>query len=114
MLIFGLVIFLNIDNFINSTVISMFRAVKNQGMDLVPALLADVYYTMYTCHDKKKGLMHSYILLYQCLASHLYDITYMIKTMNNHDWSQKLVPLTENPILWYSTKLDVKEIIFSF
>lgn len=114
LLVFGLILFRNMDNFIDYSAISVFWAVKNQGVDPVPSLLADVYYTMYTRHDKKIGLLRYCIpLLYSWLASHLYKDIYMIKSMKSHEWSQKLVSLTENSILWYSKKLDVKEIIFS-
>lgn len=114
LLIFGLIIFQNMDNFIDYTAISVFWVVKNQGMDPAPAHLIDVYYTMYTRHHKNIGLLRYCIpLLYSWLASHLYEDIYMIKSMKSHEWSQKLVSLTKNSILWYSKKVDVKEIINS-
>lgn len=48
LMIFGLVLFPHMKNFIDSTDISVFWGVKNQGVNLVPALLADVYYTINT------------------------------------------------------------------
>ncbi|XP_050875585.1 uncharacterized protein LOC127079217 [Lathyrus oleraceus] len=52
LLIYGVVMFLNDDDFINSPPISVFLA-KNP----VPALLADMYYWLHTRHEKKKGVI---------------------------------------------------------
>lgn len=114
LLIFELVLFLNLDNFIDSTTISVLWVVKNQWKDLVIALLADVYYTLHSHHGKMKGLtLWCICLLYSWLASHFYADIYMIKTMNSHHWSQKLVSLMEKSILWYTMKLDIEEITFN-
>lgn len=74
LVIFGLVLFPNMDNFIDYTVISVFWNVNNQVMNPVPALFVDVYYTLCTFHGKKKGLLCCCIhLLYSWIGSHLYE-----------------------------------------
>ena len=89
-------------NFVDSTVISVFWAIKNQEVDPVPALLDDVYYTLNICHDKKIRSLHCCIpLLYQWIVSHLYKDIYMIEAMSNHNWAQKTMSLTKRLILWY-------------
>lgn len=66
LLIFGIVIFPNIGNIVDSIAINEFWAVNNQKVDLIYALLADIYYTLNICHDKKRGPLHSCIpILYQ-------------------------------------------------
>lgn len=42
-------------------------------------------------------------LIYSWLASHIYKDVYMIKTVSSHDWSQKLMSLTE---IFYSMVLQ--------
>lgn len=54
LVIFGIVLFPNIINFVDSTIISVFWAIKNQEVDPVPALLADVYYTLNIHHEKRE------------------------------------------------------------
>jgi hypothetical protein len=53
LLIFGLVLFPNQKNFIDVAAISVFWAVRVNGEDPVPALLADIYYTLHMRYKKK-------------------------------------------------------------
>lgn len=43
LLVYGIILFPNMVDFVDSSAISVFWAVKDQGVDLVPALLADVF-----------------------------------------------------------------------
>lgn len=100
LIIFGIVLFLNMVNFVHTTVITVFWNVKNQEVDLVPALLADVYYFLTVFHDKKKGSLHCCIpLLYQWFSSYIYKDLYKVETKGNHTWDQTLMSLTEKSIL---------------
>lgn len=100
---------------IDAVVISVFWDVKNLEVNPVPALLADVYYTMSVCHSKEKGSLHCCIpLLYQWFTSHLYKDIYMVKTKGNHGWAQKFRYLNEKSTLWYPKKIDDKGIIVNY
>lgn len=64
-------------------------------------LLANVYHTFHVRHEKKKGLMFCCILLlYLWFTTHVFKDAFMIKRMNNYDWSQKIASLAEKSILW--------------
>ncbi|KAI5447256.1 hypothetical protein KIW84_014927 [Lathyrus oleraceus] len=93
----------------------IFWAVKNLEVDPMPALLADVYYTMSICHSREKGsLSYCIPLLYQWFASHLYRDIYLIETKDNHAWAQKVASLNEGLILWYLKKIDARGINISY
>ncbi|XP_050875119.1 uncharacterized protein LOC127078729 [Lathyrus oleraceus] len=102
LLIFGLVLFPNMEKLIDAAAISVFWAVKVKNEGSVPALLADVYHTLHLRVEKKGGLMLCCIpLLYQWFVSHVFKEVDTIEKMDGYDWSQKLVGLTENTIIWY-------------
>ncbi|XP_050914771.1 uncharacterized protein LOC127129668 [Lathyrus oleraceus] len=114
LIMFGIVLFPNVGDFVDVSAIRIFWAVKNLEVDLVPALLDDVYYTMSIFHSKEKGSMRCCIpLLYQCLASHLYRDIHLIETKGNHAWAQNLASLNEGFILWYPKEIDTRDIIIS-
>jgi hypothetical protein len=111
LLIFGLVLFPKLDNFIDTAAISVFWAAKVKEEDLVPALLADVYYTLHMRSEKGGGLMLCCLpLLYSWFMSHMpKDIT----EKDVHDWPQKLMALTEHSILWFPKKLGRNDVIIN-
>lgn len=114
LIMFGIVLFPNVGDFVDAAAISIFWAVKNLEVDPVPSLLADVYYTMSICHSKKKGSLRCCIpLLYQWFASHLYMDIHLIETNGNYAWAQKLVSLNEGSILWYPKEIDTRDIMIS-
>ncbi|XP_050895792.1 uncharacterized protein LOC127102467 [Lathyrus oleraceus] len=115
LLIFGLVLFPNMEKLIDAAAISLFWAVKVKNEDPVPALLADVYHTLHLRFKKKGGLMLCCIpLLYQWFVSHVFKEVDTIKRMDGYEWSQKLVGLTENTIIWYPHGLNVEDTITSY
>ncbi|KAI5441083.1 hypothetical protein KIW84_010516 [Lathyrus oleraceus] len=100
LLIFGLVLFPNMEKLIDVAAISVFWAVKVKNEDPVPTLLADVYHTLHLRFEKEGGLMLCCIpLLYQWLVSHVFKEVDTIESMDGYEWSQKLVGLTENTII---------------
>ncbi|XP_050909129.1 uncharacterized protein LOC127122897 [Lathyrus oleraceus] len=114
LLIFGLVLFLNMEKLIDATAISVFWVVKVKNEDPVPALLADVYHNLHLRFEKKGGLMLCCIpLLYQWFISHVFKEVDTIEKMDGYEWSQKLVGLTENTIIWYPHGLNVGDTITS-
>ncbi|KAI5414043.1 hypothetical protein KIW84_058255 [Lathyrus oleraceus] len=66
LIMFGIVLFPKVSDFVDVAAISIFWTVKNLEIDLVSMLLTDVYYTMSICHNREKGSLRYYIpLLYQ-------------------------------------------------
>lgn len=67
LLIYGVVLFLDIDGFIGIPIIYIFLS-KNP----VPTLFADVYYYHHVRHEKRKGMVMCYApLIYTWLMSHM-------------------------------------------
>lgn len=94
LLIFGLILFPNMEGFIDDAAISVFWATKIFDEDYVPALLGDVYYTLEVRYNKKRGLMLCCIpLLYQWLLVQISPNSSSVKDMDKNGWSQKLVSL---------------------
>jgi hypothetical protein len=111
LLIFGLVLFPNVEGFVDDAAINAFWVTKVKKENPVPALLANVYYTLHERHEKKKGLMLCCIpLLYSWFTSH---VPFTINAMDAHEWSQKMMALTENSVLWYAKKLGREDVTVS-
>ncbi|KAI5419998.1 hypothetical protein KIW84_043970 [Lathyrus oleraceus] len=105
LVMFGIVLFPIVGDFVDVAAISIFWAVKNLEVDPVPSLLADLYYSMSIFHSKEKGSLCCCIpLLYQWFTSHLCKDIHLIETKGNHAWAQKLASLNEGSILWKVTR----------
>lgn len=79
-LIFGLVLFPNVEKLVDVAAISVFWTVKVKDEDPVHALLAYVYHTLHLRFEKKGGLMLCCIpLLYKWFVSHLFKDTDMVE-----------------------------------
>lgn len=114
LLIFGLVLFPNLDGFIDDAAISVFWATRVLDEDYVPALLGDIYYTLELKYAKKKGMMFCCIpLLYQWFMTQICPRSSSIKVMDRAEWAQKLVSLNEQSICWYACKMGKDEVITS-
>lgn len=107
-LIYGIVLFPNMEDFMDITSIQIFLA-KN----LVPTLLADTYYSIHVRTPKKKGtIVWRVSLLYRWFISHLPRKGPFIENKGNLKWSQRIISLTAKDILWYSRAYgDVKFIL---
>lgn len=115
LLIYRLVIFLNVYDFVDLVAISLFWTVKVKDEYNVLALLANIYHTFHLRHEKKEGLMLCCVsLLYRLFTSHGFKNVFMIKEMNECDWFKCLVSLIKKSILWYPQKLNGGEITFSY
>lgn len=74
--------------FVDYTTINLFLAAKTGDEDLVPALLDDVYHTLYQRHIKRGGMLLCYaLLLYKWLISHLSKDIIAGEGMNRHKWT---------------------------
>jgi hypothetical protein len=49
-------------------------------------------------------------LLYSWFTSH---VPFTIKAMEGHEWSQKIMVLTEHSVLWYAKKLGREDVTVS-
>lgn len=114
LLTFGLIFVPTEKDFVDYTTTTLFLAVKVGDEDLVPALLADVYYTLYQRHIKSGGMLMCYAhLLYKWLISHLSQDITVVEGMNKHKWAQYLVSLTQKDIIWFPQILNHKDMILS-
>ncbi|PNX96378.1 ribulose bisphosphate carboxylase small chain 3A [Trifolium pratense] len=109
LLVYGLVLFPNKENFVDFSAIGVFIA-KNP----VSALLADFYHSLYIRHEKRKGTISCCVPLVQkWLMSHLPKKGAFVENPASSKWSHRMMALTEKDISWYSRSLDGTEIILS-
>ena len=109
LLIYGLVLFPNIDNFVDINAIQIFLT-KNP----VPTLLADTYHSI---HDRTQ-IGHETILccaplLHKWFTSHLPQSHSLKANPENLLWSQRIMSLTPANIVWYNAAYDTGMIIDS-
>ncbi|XP_050886864.1 uncharacterized protein LOC127092099 [Lathyrus oleraceus] len=107
LILYGIVLFPNIDDFVDMTVIRIFL-LKNP----IPTLLADVYHSIHWRNEKKGGMIQCCApLLYKWFLSHLPSEGPFVQNKDNLKWSQKIMSLTANDITWYSRVYDDVDII---
>ncbi|XP_050888901.1 uncharacterized protein LOC127094074 [Lathyrus oleraceus] len=107
LILYGIVLFPNIDDFADMTAIRIFL-LKNP----IPTLLADVYHSIHWRNEKKGGMIQCCApLLYKWFLSHLPSEGPFIQNKDNLKWSQKIMSLTANDITWYSRVYDDVDII---
>ncbi|XP_050889523.1 uncharacterized protein LOC127094788 [Lathyrus oleraceus] len=109
LLIYGVVLFLNDDNYINPSIISVFVSGNP-----VPALVYDVYYCLHTRREKRKGVVLSYAsLLYTWLLSHTPQNGPWVNFLKDLRWSQKFSSLTAEVVVWYHPTSNIEQVIVS-
>ena len=109
LLIYGLLLLPNMDNFIDLNVIKMFLT-KNP----VPNLLADTYHSIHYRNSKKDGMIVCCTpLLYRWFASHLPKSVFAKANTGKASWSQRIMPLTPADIVWVHAGTNSEGIIGS-
>ncbi|KAI5444524.1 hypothetical protein KIW84_012961 [Lathyrus oleraceus] len=109
LLIYGLALFHNIDSFIDVNAIRIFL-IENP----VPTLLGDTYFSLHLRNSKGGGTVVCCIpLLYKWFISHLLQTLVFLENKQCPRWSQRLMSLTNDDIVWYDSALDVLKIIDS-
>jgi len=109
LLIYGLVLFPNIDDFVDINTIQIFLT-KNP----VPTLLADTYHSIHDRTLVKRGtILCCAPLLYQWFISHLPQTHSFKANPENLSWPHRIMSLTPSDIVWYYAAWDVGEIIIS-
>ncbi|XP_050890084.1 uncharacterized protein LOC127095441 [Lathyrus oleraceus] len=106
--IYGIVLFPNMDGFVDMTAICVFLTGNP-----VPTLLADVYYHISHRYTKKKGLIACCApLLYQWFIEHLPKTGAWVE-QTDISWPQRLGSLRSEDLSWYSKENINADIIFS-
>ncbi|KEH33561.1 hypothetical protein MTR_3g046487 [Medicago truncatula] len=94
LLIYGLILFPNLDNFVDMNAIEIFHS-KNP----VPTLLADTYHAIHDRTLKGRGYIFCCVpLLYRWFISHLPSSFH--DNSENWSYSQRIMALTPNEVVW--------------
>ncbi|XP_050898654.1 uncharacterized protein LOC127105502 [Lathyrus oleraceus] len=110
LLIYGIVLFPNIDDFMDVNAIQIFL-IGNP----VPTLLGDTYHSIH--HRTKKGggtILCCAPLLYKWFISHLPRSRHFRENPQKLRWSQRFMSIDQGSIHWYDPSYDVGVIIDSF
>ncbi|XP_050914820.1 uncharacterized protein LOC127129734 [Lathyrus oleraceus] len=88
-LIYGIILFLGMEDFVNLAFIHIFLS-----NNLVHMLLADTYYYIYMRTHKKKGTIVCCVPpLYRWFISHLPNNGHFVENKDNLKWSQRIMSL---------------------
>ncbi|KAI5439280.1 hypothetical protein KIW84_024886 [Lathyrus oleraceus] len=108
-LIYGLVLFPNIDKFVDVNAIRIFSA-----LNPVPTLLGDTYFSLHLRNAKGGGAIVCCLpLLYKWFISHLPQMVAFKENKGRLRWSTRLMSLTNDDISWYDRAYDGVQIIDS-
>ncbi|KAI5424032.1 hypothetical protein KIW84_030303 [Lathyrus oleraceus] len=106
-LIHGLALFPNIDGFVDVNAIIIFLI-----GNLVPTWLGGMYFSLHLRNSKGGGTIVFCIpLLYKWFISHLPQTPAFVENKQCLRWSQRLMSLTNDDIVWYGPSLSSLEII---
>ncbi|XP_058769140.1 uncharacterized protein LOC131643006 [Vicia villosa] len=105
LMIYGLVLFPNIPNFVDLTVVCLFM-----DQNPVPTFLADTYYTIHSRYGKKGSVGGCLPLLYEWFTSHLPKIGPFVTTKDSQKWPQRIMGLTANDIVWCPIRMGIEEV----
>jgi hypothetical protein len=109
LLIYGLVLFPNIDNFVDVNAIRIFSS-----LNPVPNLLGDTYFSLHMRNAKGDGTIVCCLpLLYKWFISHLPQTLAFKETKGYLRWFARLMFLTNDDISWYNRVYDGVQIIDS-
>ena len=109
LLIYGLVLFPNIDKFVDVNAIRIFSV-----LNPVPTLLGDTYFSLRLRNAKGGGAIVCCLpLLYKWFISHLPQTVAFKENNGCLRWSTRLMSLTNDDISWYNRVYDGVQIIDS-
>ncbi|KAI5428560.1 hypothetical protein KIW84_033523 [Lathyrus oleraceus] len=109
LLIYGLVLFPNIDKFVEVNAIRIFST-----LNLVSTLLGDTYFSLHMRNAKGGGAIVCCLpLLYKWFISHLPRTVTFKENKGCLRWSTRLMSLTNDDISWYNRVYDGVQIIDS-
>ncbi|KAI5387228.1 hypothetical protein KIW84_073392 [Lathyrus oleraceus] len=108
-LIYGLALFPNIDGFVGVNAIRIFLIGNH-----VPSLLGDMYFSLHLRNSKDGGTIVCCVpLMYKWFISHLLQTPAFLENKQCLRWSQRLMYLTNDDIIWYDSGLSSVDIIDS-
>ncbi|KAI5397757.1 hypothetical protein KIW84_063539 [Lathyrus oleraceus] len=109
LLIYGLVLFPNIDKFVDVNAIRIFSV-----LNPVPTLFGDAYVSLHLRNAKGGGAIVCCLpLLYKWFISHLPQTIVFKENKGYLRWSTRLMSLTNDDISWYDRSYDGVQIIDS-
>lgn len=109
LLIYGLLLFPNIEGFVDSYALRIFLS-----GNLVPTLLGDTYHSIHYHTLKGGGTIVCCIpFLYKWFVSYLPRSVSFWDHKLGLQWSQRIMSLTDSDIAWYDRSLDDVKIIDS-
>lgn len=98
LLVYGFVMFPNIDNFVDVNSIRIFL-IRNP----TPTLLGDTYHSIHLSTGKRNGTIACCVtLLYMWFISHLRKTPTFRDNKECFRWSQRIMSLISSDIVWYS------------
>ncbi|KAI5401541.1 hypothetical protein KIW84_066133 [Lathyrus oleraceus] len=107
LLIYGLALFPNIDGFVDVNAIRILLIGYH-----VPTLLGDMYFSLHLRNSKVRGTIVCCVpLLYKWFISHLAQTPAFVENKQCLRWSQRLMSLTNDDIVWYDSSLGSLDII---
>ncbi|KAI5437529.1 hypothetical protein KIW84_023591 [Lathyrus oleraceus] len=109
LLIYGLALFPNIDSFVDVNAIRIFLIGNH-----VPTSLGDMYFSLNLRNSKGGGTIVCCIpLMYKSFILHFPQTPTFVENKQCLWWSQRLMSLTNDDIVWYDSSLGSMEIIDS-
>ncbi|KAI5418126.1 hypothetical protein KIW84_042672 [Lathyrus oleraceus] len=109
LLIYGLVLFPNIDKLVDVNAIRIFSTLNH-----VPTLLGNTYFSLHMRNAKGGGTIVCCLpLLYKWFISHLPQTVAFKENKGCLRWSTRLMSLTNDDIFWYNRVYDGVQIIDS-
>jgi hypothetical protein len=107
LLIYGLALFPNINYFVDVNAIRIFLVGNH-----VPTLLGDMYFSLHLRNSKGGGTIVCCVpLLYKWFISHLPQMPAFLENKQCLWWSQRLMSLTNDDIVWYDSTLGSLDVI---
>ncbi|XP_058725569.1 uncharacterized protein LOC131596851 [Vicia villosa] len=105
--IYGIVMFPNVPNFVDSAVVHIFM-----GKNPIPTLLADTYYAVHSRYEKSGGAITCCLqLLFIWFLSLLPSKGPFVKTRDTLKWTHRIMSLTSYDIQWQRYRINVSEVI---
>ncbi|KAI5413579.1 hypothetical protein KIW84_057953 [Lathyrus oleraceus] len=109
LLIYGLALFPNIDGVVDVNAIGIFLI-----GNLISTLLGDMYFSLHLRNSKGGGtIVWCVPILYKWFISHLPQTPAFLENRQCLWWSQRLMSLTNDDIVWYDSTLGSLDIIYS-
>lgn len=112
LIIYGIVLFPNIENFIDFAAIDVFLAYKHRRKNPVPAVLADTYHALTLRHEKKGGIILCCLpVLYLWFTTHMFKKGGWVEIRSKSEWARDITNLSGRTISWCSQGLERIDVI---